>query len=85
MSSISQEDGFTEVNRGRKKRKANNSPTLLSLPKPGSSEPPLGNPVSPKPSIKNSIPVILSGVNEEFRNWVKLMGEFRQSHPSLKI
>ena len=53
--------------------------------KPGFSEPPLGIPVRPKPSIKNSIPVILSGVNEKFKNWRKLMGELRQFHSSLKI
>ena len=37
MSSITQEDGFTEVTRGRKKRKASNSPTPPSQPKSGSS------------------------------------------------
>ena len=52
---------------------------------PGSSEPLLGTPVHSKPNIKNSIRVILSGVNEEFKNWRKLMGELRQFHPSLKI
>ena len=85
MSSATQGDGFTEVTRGRKKRKASNSPTLPSQPKPGSSEPPLGTPVRPKPSIKNSIPVILSGVDEKFKHWRTLMGELRQYHPSLKI
>ena len=83
--SSTQEEGFTEITRSRKKRKASGSPTLPSQPKPGSSEPPLGTPVRPKPNIKNTIPVILSGVNEEFRNWRKLMGELRQFHPSLKI
>ena len=85
MPSITQKDEFTEVTRGRKKRKASNSPTFPSQPKPGSSEPPLGIPVRPKPNIINTIPVILSGVNEEFKNWRKLMGELRQFHPSLKI
>ena len=42
-------------------------------------------PVRLKPSIKNSIPVIPSGVNEEFKNWKNLMGELRQFHPGLKI
>ena len=42
-------------------------------------------PVRPKPSIKNSIPVILSGVDEKFKNWTTSMGELRQFHPSLKI
>ena len=83
--SSTQEEGFTEVTGGRKGRKASGSPTLPSQPKPGSSEPPLGTPVRPKPNIKNTIPVILTGVNEEFRNWRKLTGELRQFHPSLKI
>ena len=83
--SSTQEKGFTEVTRDRKKRKASGSPTLPSQPKPGSSQPPQGTPVRPTPNIKNTIPVILSGVNEEFRNWRKLMGELRQLHPSLKI
>ena len=77
--------GFTEVTSGCKKRKASNSPTLPSQPKPGSSEPHLGTPVHPKPSIKNSIPVIISSVDEKFKNWRKLMGELRQYHPRLKI
>ena len=41
--------------------------------------------VRSKPSIKNSILVILSGVDEKFKNWTKLMDELRQFHPSLKI
>ena len=61
--------------------KASGSPTLPSQPKPGSSQAPIGTPVRPKPNQKNTIPVILSGVNEEFRNWRKLMGELRQSPP----
>ena len=85
MSSVTQGDGFTEVTRGRKKRKANNSPTLPSQHKTGSSEPPLRTQVRPKPSLKNTIPVILSGVDEKYKNWRKLMGELRQFHPSLKF
>ena len=85
MSSINQEDGFTEVTRGRKKRKASGSPVLPSQPKTGTSEPSLGTPVRPKPSIKNSIPVILSGVDGKFKNWRSIMGELRQYHPSLKV
>ena len=85
MSSATQGDGSTEVTRGRKKRKASNSPTLLSQPKPGSSELPQGSQVRPKPSIKNLIPVILSGVDEKFKNWRTIMGELRQYHPGLKI
>ena len=75
-------DRFTEVTRRRKKRKASSSPTLPSQPKPGPSEPPLGIPVRPKPSIKNSIPLILTGVEEKFKN---VMVELRQYYPSLKI
>ena len=82
---MSSRDGFTEVTRGRKKRKASNSPTLPNQPKPGSSKPLLGTPVRPKPSIKNSIPVILRGVDEKFKNWRPLMVELRQFHLSLKI
>ena len=85
MSSTKQEDEFTAVTRSRKKSKASGSPTLPSQQKSGSSEPTLGTPVRPKPSIKNKVPVILSGVEEEFKNWRKLMGELRQFHPSLKI
>ena len=44
MSSVAQGDGFTEVTRGHKKRKASNSPTLPSQPKPGSSESVPGTP-----------------------------------------
>ena len=83
MSSVTEWDGFTEVTRGCKKRKASNSPTLPSQPKPGSSEPSLGTPVYPKPSIKNSIPVILSGVDEKFKNWRTLMGELRLFFPKI--
>ena len=64
--SSAQEEGFTEVTRDCKKRKTSGSPTLASQPKPGSSQPPLGVPVRPKPNHKNTIPVILSDVNEEF-------------------
>ena len=83
--SSTQEEGFTEVTCDRKKRKASGSPTLPSQPKPSSSQPSLGTHVRPKPNHKNTIPVILSGVNEEFRNWRKLMGELKRFHPSLKI
>ena len=85
MSSITQEDGFTEVTRGCKKRKASGSPTLPSQPEPGSSEPPLGTPVRPKPNLKNKIPMILSGVDGKLKNWRSVMGELRQYHPSLKV
>ena len=41
--------------------------------------------VRPKPYRKNTIPVIISGVDEKFIPWRKLMGELRQYHLSLKI
>ena len=85
MSSLTQGNGFTKVNRGRKKRKAINSPALPSQHKPDSFEPLVRTPVRPKPSIKNSIPVILSDVIEKFKNWRILMGELGQFHPSFKI
>ena len=85
MSSVTQEDGFNEVTHGHKKRKTSGSPTLPSQLKSGSSEPPLGTPVRPKPNIKSMISVILSGVNEEYGNWTKLLGELRQFHSCLKI
>ena len=85
MSSTTQEDGFTEVTRKHKKRKASGSPTLPSQPKPGSSEPPPGAPVRPKPNLKNKIPVMLSGVDGKFKNWRSIIGELRQYHPSLKV
>ena len=60
---------------------------LPSQPKPGSSEPSLGTPIHPKPNIKNSIPVILSGVNGKFKNWRYVSGKLslRPYHPSLKV
>ena len=86
MPLVNQKDDFTEVTRKRKKRKATSSPTLPTLQKTGSSEPPPGTLTRPKPaSIKNKIPVILSGIKEEHKNWCKLLGELRQFHPSLKI
>ena len=70
MSLVNQEDEFTEVTHKHKKRKATGSPTLPILQKTGSSEPPPGTPTRPKPaSIKNKIPVILSGIKEEHKNW----------------
>ena len=36
-------------------------------------------------STYDSIPVILSGVDEKFKNLRTLMGELRQYYPSLKI
>ena len=79
------EDEFTEVTRGRKKRKALSSPTLPSQRKPGSSEPPLSPPVKPSSTVRNKIPVIISGVDEKFKTWRQLLGELRQYHPCLRI
>ena len=84
MSSTNSGDGFTEVTRGSKKRKASSSPSL-SQPKSGFSEPPLGSPVRPKSCRKNTIPVIISNVDDKFKSWKKLSGELRQYHPSLKV
>ena len=86
MTSVSQEDELTEVTRKRKKRKATGSPMLPTLQKTGSSEPPPGKPTHPKPAIiKNKIPVILSGIKAEHKNWRKLLGELRQFRPGLKV
>ena len=85
MSSANQGDEFTEVTRGSKKRKAISSPALPSQSKSGSSKPPLGTQVHPKPYRKNTIPVIISGVGDKFKTWRKLKGELRQYHHSLKI
>ena len=68
MTSISQEEEFTEVTHSRKRRKVSNSPTLPSQPKPGSSEPTQETPARPKSSYKNTIPVIISGVDNKFKN-----------------
>ena len=51
MTSVSQEDEFTEVTHKRKKRKVTGSPTLPTLQKTGSSELPPGTPTHPKPAI----------------------------------
>ena len=84
MSSISQGDGFIEVTRGNfhKKHKRSTSPTLKNQPKPGYH---LGTPVRLEPYRKNTIPVIISGVDEIFKSWRKPTSELRQYHPSLKI
>ena len=85
MSSVIQVDGFTEVTRKHKKSKASGSPTLPTLQKPGSSELPPETPVRPKPTIKNKIPVIISGVDGKFKTWRYVMFELRQYYPSLKV
>ena len=85
MTSVNQEDEFTEVARKRKKRKAISSPTLPALQKPSSSEPPPITPALPKSSYRTTIPVIISGIDQKFQNWRQIMGELRQYHPSLKV
>ena len=89
MSSANQGDRFIEVTRGSKKRKASTSPTLPNQTKPSSPENPPGTPVRPRPGSKpyrkNTIPLIISGVDEKFKSWRKLTGGLRQYHPSLKI
>ena len=86
MSSVNQEDEFTEVARKRKKSKAISSPTLPTLQKTSSSEQPPETPVQPKPStLTNKIPVILSGIDKRFKTWRSVIGELRQYHPSLKV
>ena len=85
MTSVNQEDEFTEVTRKRKKRKASGSPKLPTLQKTGCSEPPPETTVRPRPSPKNTIPVIISGVDPKFKNWRQLMGELKQYHSSLKV
>ena len=84
-TSVSQEDEFSEVTRERKKRKAISSPTLPALQKPSSSEHPPETLVRPRPSLKNTIPVIISGVDDKIKTWRQLMGKLRQYHPSLKV
>ena len=86
MSSVNQEDEFTEVARKRKKRKTISSPTLPTLQKTSSSEPPPETLVRPKSStLANNIPVILSGIDKRFKTWKSVTGELRQYHPTLKV
>ena len=85
MPSVNQEDEFTEVAHKCKKHKASGSPMLPTLQKTGSSELPPETPVHPKPTIKNKILMILSGVDGKFKTWRSVMGELRQYHPSLKV
>ena len=85
MTSVNQDDEFTEVARKRKKGKAISSPTLPTLQKTGSSEPPPVTAARSKSSYKNKIPVIISGVDKIFQKWRQIMGELRQYHSSLKV
>ena len=48
-------------------------------------EHPPETPVPPRPCFKNTIPVIISGVDDKIKTWRQLMGELRQYHPSLKV
>ena len=80
-------DGFSLVKGGRqsKKQKADGSP-LLHSPLGDSSANPINTPACPRPSTyKNSIPIILSDVDNKFNSVVKLMSELRQFHPSLRV
>ena len=85
MSTVDQEDEFAAVTRKRKKRKASGSPTLPTLQKTGSSELSPETPVRPRPSHKNTIPVIISGVDDKIKRCRQLMGELRQYHSGLKV
>ena len=85
MTSVSQEDEFTEVTCKCKKLKAFSSPTFPVLQKPSSSEHPPEAPVLPRSSLKNTIPVIISGVDDKIKTWRQLMGKLRQYHPGLKV
>ena len=85
MLSVDQEDEFTEVTRKRKEHKASGSPTLPTLQKTVSSEQPQETPVRKRPSHKNTIPVIISGIDEKIKTWRQLMGELRQYHAGLKV
>ena len=81
------EDSFTLVKGGRqaKKRKAEGSPQLNSLPG-ASTASPTKTPARPQPSsFKNVIPVILSDVDPKFSTKIKLMSELKQFHPNLKV
>ena len=86
MTSVNQEDEFTEVARKRKKRKATSSPMLPTLQKTSSSEQASETLVRPKPpTFVNKIPVILSDIDKKFKTWRSVMGELRQYDPSSKF
>ena len=80
-------DGFTLVKGGSqsKKRKADGSP-LLHSPPGTSSASPINTPAFPRPSTyKNRVTIILNDVDPKFNSVVKLMSEFRQIHPRLRV
>ena len=85
MSYANQGDGFIEVTRGSKKRRLALHVRFQASPSQALLSPPRGTPIRPKPYWKNTIPVIISGVDKKFKSWRKLSGELRQYHPSLKI
>ena len=85
MSTVNQKDEFTEDTRRRKKRKASGSPTLPTLQKTGPSELPPETQVHPRHSHKNTIPVIIGGVDDKIKTWRQLMGELGQYLPGLKV
>ena len=75
------EDGFKQ----NKKRKAEGSSLLYSLPGASSANP---SDTSARPNLspfKNTIPVILSDVDPKFNNKVKLINELKQFHPTIKV
>ena len=81
------EDGFTLVKGGRqaKKQKAEGSPQLNSPPGPSTASP-TSTPARPQPSsVKNVIPVILSGVDPKLCTKVKLMSELKHFHSHIKV
>ena len=77
--------GWRRVTHKHKKRKASGSPTLSTLEKTSSSEPPPETPVHPRPSHKNMTPVIISGVDDKIKTWRQLMGELRKYHTGIKV
>ena len=84
MSSADQGEGFIEVTRGSKKRKASNSPSLSSQPKSGSPKPPLGTPVCANHDSSDN-----QWCRQKIQKLEKLMGELPltnyQYHPARKV
>ena len=81
MPSATSGNRFIEVTRGNKKSKAVKSPTLHSPLKPGSSELPPGTPVCPKTTRKNTIPLIISGVDNKSKTLKKKTNERIEAVP----
>ena len=57
---------------------------LYSPPGAGTASP-SNTPARPKPSFKNTVPVILSDVDPKFNTKVKLMSEPKQFHHNIKV